>query len=316
MKKPAANRERYAHSEMMKLRRELRKIAAQEPRFWQADKPWQGFRKHAVTSGGVTISISGSSQPDPDAIGKLIAKEKIGIFIDLREEIHGFVGSTRRTVSLALTNKDNRPSPGVKTGKLLKSEEAALASLRKKGKVAFIGPVNAGSKPEKIKIIEAETEHEAIEAAGGKARYFRIPITDEMPPKPAAVDKLAEVFKLALSEKRNIHVHCFAGHGRTTTGLVLLDIMAGMSAEEAMSVESAGGKNLKELHPGTLLNPIKMLGAAVRLGLLYRFQDYWRAGSSKRTGFKKYLKENPIDRHFLHTVVTRFTLSFAATEKN
>lgn len=51
--------------------------------------------------------------------------------------------------------------------------------------------------------------------------YHRIPITDEQPPTPAALDSIIEAFEGAQSSKTVTIFNCQMGRGRTSTGMVI-----------------------------------------------------------------------------------------------
>ncbi|HEY5813358.1 MAG TPA: hypothetical protein VIT23_11995 [Terrimicrobiaceae bacterium] len=73
-----------------------------------------------------------------------------------------------------------------------------------------------------LEVSRVQTEQEVVEAAG--ANYVRLTITDQMGPTPEEVDRfLEEVGKLKPGAW--VHIHCHAGRGRTTTFMILYDIL-------------------------------------------------------------------------------------------
>lgn len=65
-----------------------------------------------------------------------------------------------------------------------------------------------------------QTPKELFEQYSDRVRYYRIPITDEQSPKPAAFDAILAVVSEA-SNTSHLVFNCQMGRGRTTTGLVV-----------------------------------------------------------------------------------------------
>src|SRR5439155_21647661 len=68
----------------------------------------------------------------------------------------------------------------------------------------------------------ASIEHDVVQRAG--ASYVRITVTDHTRPLDDEVDRFVLAVR-ALSENAWAHFHCEAGLGRTTTFMVLFDIL-------------------------------------------------------------------------------------------
>jgi hypothetical protein len=309
--------------EQKQLEKEVAKISRENTRkFWEADPPFKNFRAHPAGNG---IFVSGSSQPTPQALAYLATQKHVGIDVDLREEPHGYIKTQKDNfVSVSRTNYGNWPNPGIKRKILMKKEEKILKKAEKMGNIELV--INDASKaviPHKkiiqkpkgipTKVLEAETEKEAIEALN-KARtaehlpemeYYRVPITDELPPTPHSVDQLVKLYQHAKASGKNIHFHCEAGRGRTTTAMVLTRIMDGLSVEDALNYESNAnilnglGKDLREIKAHELLQPVLVKAAALRLGILFRFHDYWNSPQREKVSFEDYMKEHPMDNNFM-----------------
>src|SRR5262249_50008362 len=71
-------------------------------------------------------------------------------------------------------------------------------------------------------IQKVATEKEIV--AKAELDYLRIPMTDHMRPNDQAVDAFVELMKNRKSEN-HVHLHCWEGHGRTTTVMIMLDSM-------------------------------------------------------------------------------------------
>lgn len=311
-------------NELKNLRREVESVSSEENKrlFWRSDRTWRNVRDHASGSN----AVAGSSQADPEQLRQLVDQYDIGADVDLREESHGFIqvpkgqGRQRQPgdqwLSVSYTNAVNWPNPGIKTHKLEKTERKLLEQAMKAGKMSFYRVSKSGdAKLENVDVQQAETERQAIRqisderVAEGKSpvEYYRVPITDEMPPTPKAVDKLVDAHKAAAGKP--MYFHCRQGRGRTTTAMVLDDIMNGKTADQAVALEAAnGGKNLGKLDTTDATNPIIVKATADRLALIHRFADYWNSPAQKSMTFHHYMKSHVIDAAYENQMMS--TLSF------
>ena len=106
-------------------------------------------------------------------------------------------------------------------------------------------------KPQKFSPQKVLTEKSAVTAEN--CIYVRFPATDMIFPAPQVVDKFL-VFVKSLRQNDWVHFHCQAGHGRTTTFLVMYDILKNpnLSLEEICKRQYyLGGSNLLEKSKGT-----------------------------------------------------------------
>jgi hypothetical protein len=87
--------------------------------------------------------------------------------------------------------------------------------LVKKGSVNF-------ATPERVTLMSASLERDVVGATG--ASYVRISVTDHARPLDDEVDRFILAVR-ALPENAWAHFHCEAGRGRTTTFMVLYDIL-------------------------------------------------------------------------------------------
>ena len=80
-------------------------------------------------------------------------------------------------------------------------------------------------------------------------RYHRIYVADFHPPEDTQVDDFVKVAK-ALPGKAWVHFHCAAGDGRTTTFMVMYDMMQNALAVDAAAIIKRqfylGGINLAD----------------------------------------------------------------------
>ncbi len=307
-------------NELKNLEHEAFEVSRQdESVFWQQDRKWQNFR--VIPTGNIVIA--GSSQPDPEELRQIFDNHTIGFDVDLRQEPHGLIKvpekvSPDRWLKVAHTNISNLPEPGVKTKKLMESEQKLFLHKIKKGKMTYFHISRNGEiKKSTIRVKNAETEEEAVNrmnkerAAKGvdPIEYHRIPILDGLPPTPAAVDKLISIHEKAAASGKGIYFHCSHGKGRTTTAMVLNSIMAGKTAEEALSENAAApGKNLKTINTDDMTNPLLVKASADRLGLIYRFADYWNSPIRNIMTFNSYMREHPIDSEYENRMMASLSI--------
>jgi hypothetical protein len=73
---------------------------------------------------------------------------------------------------------------------------------------------------------------EQMQREGFQVDYARIPVTDEKAPEPADFDALVARFKQAAPGTEMV-MNCHAGRGRTTTAMVVADLMTGSPSSVA-----------------------------------------------------------------------------------
>ena len=78
------------------------------------------------------------------------------------------------------------------------------------------------SAPENVKVEHASTERDVVEV--NRAAYVRLTVTDHARPLDEEVDRFILAVR-TLPENGWAHFHCEAGRGRTTTFMVLYDML-------------------------------------------------------------------------------------------
>ena len=211
---------------------------------WKID-----FRgKEPSRAGLENLHASASGQPSLAALSTLYQtiserEPDAKIFIvDLRQESHGYVNS----LPVSLHMEHNAANAGKTTAEVEEIEIEQLNSLR--GVDTTFKPLgNSDTKILKpITIIPrfVQTERDASEQAG--FTYQRFAAADMQFPAPEVVDEFI-IFVANLPQNSWLHFHCHAGHGRTTTFLVMYDIMKNpdVSLEEICKRQYLlGGSNL------------------------------------------------------------------------
>ena len=247
------------------------------------------------------LNISGSQQFTGKNLPKLMKKLKFykGYVVDLRQESHGFLDN--RPVSWYgkknAANKDKTPE------EIEKQEKQLVADLQKSmggnvpnhliyGKTIVYTRIKVGTpplakikfKPNIVAYLHANTEEEIVKHHG--LQYQRFYIQDFNEPSSAEIDRFVEFVK-SLPKKTWLHFHCHAGKGRTTTFMVMYDMIKNAHQVEMNDIfrrqTLIGGQNLletkKESSGGDVVTFEK------RLKMLTSFYDYAKdpEGYAKRS---------------------------------
>lgn len=204
--------------------------------------------KEPTRQGLDTLHASASGQPSQAALTTLYDKlhtsePNAKIFmVDLRQESHGFANS----LPVSWYVKNNAANAGKTSSEVMAIERKQLNELR--GVETTFTPLgNADTKLFKPLMIVPRvimTERDASEQTGFE--YVRFAAADMQFPAPEVVDDFVS-FIANLPADAWLHFHCQAGHGRTTTFLVMYDIMKNpdVSLEEICKRQYLlGGTNL------------------------------------------------------------------------
>ena len=225
------------------------------------------------------LNASASGQPSLPSMQvlcdklKTLAKPDANIYIvDLREESHGFADDY--PVSFYVEKNRGNYWRGYE-------EEVELEQLESlQGNLTEFVPLGNYDKEHYQAVTFAPkkvlTEEQAATQVGLK--YFRVPATDMMFPSPQAVDKFL-VFVSSLQENDWLHFHCQAGHGRTTTFLVMYDILKNpqLSLEDICKRQYyLGGSNLLA---GQNADKIKLFYQYAHSVMNMTWSEYWQRSS-------------------------------------
>ena len=135
--------------------------------------------------------------------------------------------------------------------------------------------------PQQVTVERASIERDVVQRAG--ASYVRITVTDHTRPLDDEVDRFVLAVR-ALSENAWAHFHCEAGLGRTTTFMVLFDILRNanrVSLDDLVGrqkILSNGYDVLQPNEPGNWKAPY----AAERAAFVRAFYEYARANPNGR----------------------------------
>ncbi|MCU0651930.1 MAG: hypothetical protein MUC39_03200 [Candidatus Omnitrophica bacterium] len=180
-------------------------------------------RSAISTKGLVDLRASGSAEFSEKAL--LWLNQRLGedlIIVDLRQESHGFINGA----AVTWYAKNNWLNLGKLHDQALQDEASRLNALAQ-DKVVRIYDGN-GVKHEikdfgkSIEIRQVCSEQQLT--AQYNIRYFRLTVPDHMRPSDEEADRFV-AFVRNLSGRDWLHFHCRAGMGRTTTFLVMYDMM-------------------------------------------------------------------------------------------
>lgn len=163
-----------------------------------------------------TLNISGSKQFSEN--GLTLIKNSIGasmpiVVVDLRQESHGFING----IPVSWANSKNNANMSLTKEQVLADERNKLQSIKLHEPLVIHGHPDRTVIPTKV-----QDERELVKSQ--LMTYVRIPVTDGKLPTDDMVDYFIE---LVNSQPKNswIHFHCKQGIGRTTTFMIMYDIM-------------------------------------------------------------------------------------------
>lgn len=162
------------------------------------------------------LNISGSRQFSGININYIIKSIGTKVFItvvDLRQESHGFVNN----ISVSWMNNNNNANANLSTQQVIEDENEKLVNIKLNEPIKFYNKPNLN-----IIVKEVTNENNLVKSKG--LNYIRIPITDRTLPVNETVDDFVAILK-NLPENTWIHFHCKHGIGRTTTAMIMFDIM-------------------------------------------------------------------------------------------
>ena len=172
--------------------------------------------KNLNLSGLDKVNISGSNQFSeynlPLVINSIGTSLPITV-IDLRQESHGFING----IPVSWANIKNNANIGLTKEQVLLDENSKLNSIKLNIPITFYNHANISIVPTKI-----NNENQLVNSKS--LSYIRIPVTDGKIPTDDMVDYFVELVK-SQPENTWLHFHCKEGIGRTTTFMIMYDIM-------------------------------------------------------------------------------------------
>lgn len=262
------------------------KLASALPRnFRTTDDPLRTDKGEAPSTIGLSdLRASGSGEFTREGLKLVLARTRgpVAVF-DLRQETHIFVNN------LPASWYASRDWANVgRSQSAIEADEAARVQSLEPGSEIDIRPgepVKKGNAtsvtPERVTVKSASTERDIVERAS--ANYVRVTVTDHTRPLDDEVDRFIIAVR-ALPPDAWAHFHCEAGLGRTTTFMVLYDMLRNatrVSLEgivRRQRILSSGYDVLEPAEPGNWKAPYM----ADRAAFVRAFYDYARANPNGR----------------------------------
>ncbi|BCZ46309.1 exported protein [Clostridium gelidum] len=172
--------------------------------------------KNLTLSGLDTLNISGSQQFSefnlPLVINSIETSLPITV-IDLRQESHGFING----YPVSFANAKNDANIGLTKEQVLLDENSKLNNIKLNVPITFYNHDN-------ITIVPTEVNNENQLVNSKSLSYIRIPVTDGKIPTDDMVDYFVDLVKLQPTSIW-FHFHCKEGIGRTTTFMIMYDMI-------------------------------------------------------------------------------------------
>ena len=161
------------------------------------------------------LNISGSGQFTEfnlPLIQKEIGSDFSIIDVDLREESHGFING----IAISFANSKNNANKGLSYDDIIATENKDLNSIK------INEPLTIFNNNKVLTPIRVENENQLV--SKNNISYLRIPVTDGGLPSDDMVKYFVD-FVNNQPENTWLHFHCKAGAGRTTTFMIMYDII-------------------------------------------------------------------------------------------
>jgi protein-tyrosine phosphatase len=262
------------------------KLANDVPRNFRTtnDRPNESSGKITVATGLSDLRASGSGEFSFKGLKALLPRTQGPVTVfDLRQETHLFVND----LPLSWYASHDWANVG-RTQADIEKQEAQQVQSFKPGSDIDVRPgqpVKHGDgssvTPQRVTVQRASTERDVVESAG--AHYVRVAVTDHACPLDSAVDEFVIAVR-ALPQNAWAHFHCEAGLGRTTTFMVLYDMLRNanrVSIDDIVQRQKILSKGYDVLQPPDA-DDWKAPYAADRAKFVHAFYDYARTNPNGR----------------------------------
>ncbi|MBN9227244.1 MULTISPECIES: fused DSP-PTPase phosphatase/NAD kinase-like protein [Legionella] len=195
---------------------------------WLRDASMIATAYQGNTLGIRDLPVSGSEEPSEKGwkeISEYIAKHRHSkiVVLDLRQESHGYINGR----AITLVSDYDWINRGKSNAQSLTDQNHWLKSLSTQKKISgvlshqqFAAKEYSSGKTIPVKVVK--NEEELVSQLG--FAYQRLYVTDHAAPSDAEVDAFLSIIKNA-SKDTWFHIHCRGGKGRTTTFLVMYDML-------------------------------------------------------------------------------------------
>jgi len=262
------------------------KLAKALPRnFRTTDHPLKANKGETASTTGLSdLRASGSGEFTPEGLKLVLARTRGPVTVfDLRQETHIFVNE----LPVSWYASRDWANVGRSQGAIEAGEAARVESFKPGSEIVVrpgegVKKGNANSaEPQRVRVKSASTERDIARGAG--AGYVRITVTDHARPLDDEVDRFVLAVR-ALPENAWAHFHCEAGRGRTTTFMVLYDILRNatrVSLEDIVQRQKILGYDYDVLRPANA-GDWRAPYTSDRIAFVRAFYDYARANPNGR----------------------------------
>ncbi|CDZ80428.1 Effector protein hopD2 [Candidatus Rubidus massiliensis] len=172
---------------------------------------------HSSSIGLEQLNASASGQFSSQSLALII--EKIGhsplYILDLREETHLFIDGT----AISWYADRDWANVGKTKEQIDELEHKTIRELSLKSSIELLDDLN----PLNRTFTNVLSEKEVVQLAG--LGYKKIPVSDHCRPYDHQVEEFLEFIREIEKQGAWIHIHCAAGRGRSSTFLVMYDIL-------------------------------------------------------------------------------------------
>jgi hypothetical protein len=262
------------------------KFANDVPRNFRTtnDRPNESSGKITVATGLSDLRASGSGEFSLKGLKALLPQTQGPVTVfDLRQETHLFVND----LPLSWYASHDWANVG-RTQADIEKQEAQQVQSFKPGSDIDVRPgqpVKHGDgssvTPQRVTVQHASTERDVVKSDG--AHYVRVAVTDHACPLDSAVEEFVIAVR-ALPQNAWAHFHCEAGLGRTTTFMVLYDMLRNanrVSLDDIVQRQKILSEGYDVLQPPDA-GDWKAPYAANRAKFVRAFYDYARANPDGR----------------------------------
>jgi len=243
----------------------------------------EGLRELKASGSGVF------SQNGLKEIKKTIGENQNIIIVDTRKESHGYVNG----MAISWYKEKNYVNKKLTSKEVQQVESHNLKQLKTMDEIKFDyfeGKSHYMEKPLKAPYT-VQNEKEMVESEG--CQYVRFFITDHNKPANEEIDQFVEFVK-SVTENDWLHFHCRGGVGRTTSFMLMYDMMKNVDRVNKNDIferqRIIGGRDMFKLAEGTY----KHEAAVERLILLQTFYKYCKENydTNYQTSWSEWLSEN------------------------